>query len=41
VPEAPTHASLVAAAGGPVDATLQNALGQPPADDVTGKVVNV
>jgi hypothetical protein len=41
VPDAPTHASLVAAAGGSVDATLQNALGQPPADDVTGQAVTV
>ncbi len=31
VPDAPTHASLVAAAGGPRDATVHA-----PADDVTG-----
>jgi hypothetical protein len=34
VPEAPTHASLVAARGGAVDATVHAA-----ADDVTGRTV--
>src|SRR5512133_1641251 len=36
VPDAPTHASLVAAAGGSADVTVHA-----PADDVTGKAVNV
>jgi hypothetical protein len=36
VPEAPTHASLVAAAGGTKDATVHS-----PADDVTGQVQEV
>jgi hypothetical protein len=35
VPDAPTHASLVAAQGGTHDATVQA-----PAEDVTGQVVN-
>jgi hypothetical protein len=36
VPDAPTHASLVAAAGGAKDATVYA-----PADDVTGQVQEV
>src|SRR5689334_3901882 len=39
VPESPTHASLVAAAGGAQDATEQDSLGNAPADDVTGQAV--
>ena len=41
VPDAPTHASLVAAQGGAHDATVQDASGQLPADDVTGQAVTV